>query len=76
MTGVQTCALPISILPFLEKQKEHGQNLINFGQTKYHGVEFVKTNILRPSLPKMEFPSSSYEFCKFPFLIAFAVFEF
>ena len=68
--------LTISILPFLVNRRKHGQNLINFGQIKYHGVEFGKTNILRPSLPKLEFPSSSYEFCKFPFLIAFAVIDF
>ena len=50
-----------------------GPILSKSAQTKYYGVDFVKTNILRPSLPKFEFPSSSYEFCKFSLLMAFAV---
>ena len=66
---------PIS-LSFLTRTENGcflGQFLFKSSQIKYYCVEFVKTNILRPSLLNLEFQSKSYEFCKFPFLIAISV---
>ena len=64
-----------SFLTRTEKGCFLGQILSKSAQTHYYGVEFVKTNTLRPSFPGLEFPSSSYEFCKFSLLMAFAVFN-